>query len=122
MSFVDLMANWTSLLAFACIVFAMIGALINRKTNRIKTDRKKSFIPAAYISIVIVGVGLIFVIVQSFANLGLVLHYASVGKYGTHTDVKIDNIVGSVLTVFTLLAFVAIMFIPAFIKCHNKKG
>jgi hypothetical protein len=98
----------------------MIGALVNRKTNRIKTDRKKSFLPAAYVSIVIVGVGLIFVIVQSFANLGLVLHYASAGRYIDHTTM-VDNIVGSALTVFTLLAFVAIMFIPAFVQCHNKK-
>ncbi|MDR2823488.1 MAG: APC family permease [Mycoplasmataceae bacterium] len=119
MSFVDLMANWTSLLAFACIVFAMIGALINRKTNRIKTDRRKSFVPAAYISIVIVGLGLIFVIVQSFANLGLVIHYANSGKYKTPDD-KLDNVVGAVLTVFTLLAFVAIMFIPALLKRRNE--
>jgi uncharacterized membrane protein YvbJ len=100
-------------------VFAMIGALINRKTNRIKTDRRKSFVPAAYISIVIVGLGLIFVIVQSFANLGLVIHYANSGKYKTPDD-KLDNVVGAVLTVFTLLAFVAIMFIPALLKRRNE--
>ena len=47
----------------------MIGCIKNRKTNKIAVKKDKLFVPCAYVSIVIIGLGVLFVIISAFANM-----------------------------------------------------
>lgn len=110
-SFVDLMANWTSVLAFACIVVAIIGAIRNIKTKKVKTVNDKNFKWASWVTILIVGISLLLIVIQTFANLGLVSYYFSNNMYDTQED-AIISLVAVIMTVVVLLGFILIMFIP----------
>jgi hypothetical protein len=126
-SFVDLVANWTSLFAFGCIVLATIGALRNRHTRKIKTDNVGHFKLFGYTSVLIVTTGFLFVFASAFGNLILVSSYAAdginMGQLHTNDGVSyfydyswsetITNLIGSILTVVTLVIFLGTMFIPA---------
>ncbi|VEU75313.1 Serine/threonine exchanger SteT [Mycoplasmopsis maculosa] len=77
-SFADLMSNWTSSFTFAYIGVAILGGIINRKTNRIKIiDKKKYFLPAAYISVIIVFISLLVTIVIPIIDLFLLIGFDS---------------------------------------------
>jgi hypothetical protein len=117
-SFVDLIANWTSLLAFGCIVVAIVGGIKNRKTNKVKVVQRKYFKLTAYISCIICGLAIIYVIVNAFGNLVLVLHYISINKY-TSYDIMRQQLVGSILELVVLFVFMAVVFVPALIKKHR---
>ncbi|TCG11517.1 APC family permease [Mycoplasma todarodis] len=68
-SFVDLLTNWSSLLVFGVIVFSIVGALINRKTNKIKVEKSKLFIPAAIISILFTAIPVIYMLIASVVDM-----------------------------------------------------
>lgn len=110
-SFVDLMANWTSVIVFGCIVMSIVGALVNTKTKKIKTANDKNFKWASWVTIVVVGISLLMVVVQTFANLGLVTSYVINGKY-EDKSIQTESLVGVIMTVVMLFLFLAIMFIP----------
>ncbi len=124
-SFVDLMANWTSVLAFACIVVGIIGALRNKKTKKIKTCNDKNFNWTSWVTIIIVGYSLVMIVIQTFTNLGLVLYYVANNMYDDQT-IKIESLVGTVMTVVVLFLFLGLMFIPTsktkynLVKYENK--
>lgn len=110
-SFVDLMANWTSVLAFACIVAGIAGALKNKKTKKVKTCDDKNFNWASWITIIIVGYSLVMIVIQTFANLGLVVYYAGHNMYD-NLNVQTEALVGTIMTVVVLFLFLGVMFVP----------
>lgn len=58
-AFCDLMANWTALFTFGFIAAAIYGGIKNRKTNKIEIkNKKKYFLPFAWISVILVGFSL----------------------------------------------------------------
>jgi predicted PurR-regulated permease PerM len=71
LSFVDTYANWNALFAFACVTFSILGCLVNRKTHKVKTIKSRVFVPAAIVTVAIVGIGIIFVFISTIANFGI---------------------------------------------------
>ena len=71
----DLVANWSSMLIFVCITISIIGCLINRKTNRVKIEKNKWFVACAWISSLIIGIGILFIVISSIVNIGIVANW-----------------------------------------------
>jgi hypothetical protein len=130
-SFVDLVANWTSLFAFGCIVLATIGALRNRRTKKIKTGNMAHFKLFGYTSVCIVVVGFLFIFASTFGNLILTSMYTAqgisminhVGGLSYHDwDLTMTSLIGAILTVVTLVIFLATMFVPASVMARVDRG
>lgn len=68
-SFSDMLTNFTSLLVFIILAIVMIGALINRKTQKIKVVKSKIFIPSAIIAITINLLGGIYMVIEAIVGL-----------------------------------------------------
>lgn len=133
-SFCDLMANWTSILAFLCIVFATVGAMINRKTNRIKVNKVKGFWFCSIISSIIIGLAILFIVVAAFADLGIIStqwhddidkwvtgHTATGDPIYYNNDDWTKDLIGAIMTVVMLFIFVAVCCIPSSIEMHKEK-
>ncbi|WP_412032524.1 APC family permease [Malacoplasma muris] len=110
-SFADLMANWTAILAFAFIVFAIIGCLWNRKTNKINVVKSKLFIPSAIVSSLIVSIGLIVQIIAPFVDLILLVNFETI---------ETSVLVGRIMTIIVLIVFALFMTIPTIFD-HDSK-
>jgi hypothetical protein len=113
LSFVDTYANWNALFAFVCVTFAIVGALHNRRTNKVKVEKSKVFIPAAIIAILVVGAGIIFVFISTFANFGM-----SLNDFLRHKDSPDYqfNLIGSIVTVVMLFSFLGVTIIATFVR------
>ena len=112
-SFADLMSTWVSVLAFAFIVFAIAGALRNRKTNAIKVEKTKYFVPMAISSILLVSISLFFTFFEPIADLFMVYQIQNIG-----TDVLVSRI----MKVVILLLFIALMIAPIYIENAVNKS
>ena len=62
-AFADVLVNYTSVLTFGLISISIIGAMINRRTKKIKVEKKKYFLWTAILSSIIILGGVIFQIV-----------------------------------------------------------
>jgi hypothetical protein len=74
-SFADMIANWNAVLAFVCIIFAVGGALKNRRTKLIKVEKSRSFVVGGIVSAIVVGTGLSFIVVKVFGDLVMLIGY-----------------------------------------------
>ncbi|GHU48821.1 hypothetical protein FACS1894218_6750 [Bacilli bacterium] len=74
-SFADIIGNWNAVLAFACIIFAVLGAVINRKTKHVKVVKSKTFLFGGIVSTIVVGVGLLTVVMNSIGNFAYIVGY-----------------------------------------------
>lgn len=104
LNFADLMATWSSLFAFGFIAFAILGGLMNRKTNRVKTERNKYFVWTGWVSFIIVGLSLVFSIAHPFINIGLLIN--------AKVDVSNDEFIGNILLCVLLFLFALVSFGP----------
>jgi hypothetical protein len=107
---------------------AVIGALHNRKTNLIKVTKSKTFIIGAIISSLIVGVGLLFVVVNTFGNFIYTLGYYQgfipypdwyIANY--NEPVVLVDVIGAMLQIIVAAAFIGAMFIPAAIATRSER-
>jgi hypothetical protein len=115
-------------LAFAIILFAVIGAIHNRKSKKIIVTRSKFLVPGGIVSIVVIGVGILFIPVESVGNLVYILGYYN-HTIPTPPDVTMPNvtivdIVGASSQIMMLFIFLGIMFVPGAIRVmrDQKKG
>lgn len=136
-SFVDLMANWTSIIAFLCLVFAIIGAMKNRKSNKINVTKVRGFWFCSIASTIIISIAILFIIVAAFADLGIIstswLHDARNGGYFiTNTAGHIEwidygmnewnvDLLGAIMTIVVLFIFIGICVVPSSIETHQEK-
>ena len=130
-SFCDLIGNWSSILTFACILIAIIGCLINRKTNKVQVKKSKTFVPAAWVCLTIVGIGLLFVFVSVIANIIIVSGWHNdIGKIlDQHTEdmylydksAWIKDLVGAIMTLVVLVFFISICAIPGYFETKKHK-
>lgn len=126
-SFVDLMANWTSILVFLCVLFPIAGALINRRTHRIKVNQTKGFTITAWISLIIIGLGMAFVIISTFANIAIIGTWSKdIGKdidgYKPYTkELWNRDLLGSIMTLIILVLFLMICTIPSIFEVKREK-
>jgi len=118
-SFADLTANWTSLFAFIFIIFAIIGCLKNRKTNKVKVEKSKLFVPFAWIAIILLSFGMLYVVVASFADVGLATKYFIAAK----TSENQTKLIGKSVTLALLIVFILMMAAEPMHQARiSKKG
>lgn len=102
LNFADLMATWVSLFAFAFIVLCIFGGLMNRKTNRVKTQKFKYFVFSGWTSFILVCLSLVFSVIEPFANLGLII---------SQQDKDLNQkLIGNILLCVILILFAFISF------------
>ena len=112
-SFVDLMGNWTSVLAFVFIIFSMVGTLSkNRKMSQ--AHKVKGFVPCTITSAIIIGIGMLFVIVAAVGNIPVVASWHSQIDGVSYTQSQWNtDMLGVCVTFALLIVFILIMVIPA---------
>ncbi|WP_027121836.1 APC family permease [[Mycoplasma] imitans] len=108
-SFSDLMANWTSVIAFVYIVVAIMGGLANRRSNRIKVNKSKLFVPSAICAMLTMIISVSLTFFQPIADAFLLYNIPFNEQY---KYVYISRI----MLVIVLLIFLFIMFIPIIIE------
>ena len=110
-SFADLMGTWTALLAFSFIMFAIVGALKNRKTNFVKVEKSKFFKPTATLSILLLSLPIFFTFFAPIADLFFLFRIpTSVDNYTN------DVLVPRIMTVVVLFIFIGLMVGPELIE------
>lgn len=110
-SFADLMGTWTALLAFAFILFAIIGALKNRKTNLVKVEKSKFFTPTAMLSILTISLPIFFTFFAPIADLFFLFRIPT-----STTNYTTDVLIPRIMTVVVLFIFIALMVGPELIE------
>lgn len=70
-SLCDIIGNWNAILAFLCIVFAIVGCFINRFKKKVKVTKNKWFVFGAILSVIIVGVAMLYYIVDACGNVAI---------------------------------------------------
>lgn len=118
--FADLMANWTALFTFCFIATAIVGGIINRKTNKVVTDKKRYFKITGIIATIIVfaamTVQILVPVVDMFALAATNkwdYEFQSAMQVAGGGDTLlpyVDLIVGRVMLVVTLLIFIGLSF------------
>ena len=129
-SFVDLMANWTSIIVFLFVLLPIAGALINRHTKKIKVQQCRSFIPSAWVCLIIIGLGMAFIIVSSFANIVIVASWAKdIGNNIINSSGNLElysqdawnvEMLGAIMTLVVLVVFIFICTIPSVFEVKHE--
>jgi hypothetical protein len=102
-------------IAFAIIMFAVIGVMKNRKTNHIKVTKSKYFMFGGTVSLIIVGIGILFIPIQSIGNLIYLIGYVN-GSILVPSGCLVPDgvdIFGASAQIGMLFIFLAIMLLPA---------
>jgi hypothetical protein len=107
-------------------MFAVIGAMHNRKTHKIQVTRSKFLMHGGIISLILIGTGILFIPVESVGNLIYIIGYYN-GSIPYPTGVPHVNqtdIFGASSQIVMLLIFLGIMFIPGIVRTLNdhQKG
>ena len=131
-SFVDLMANWTSILVFLCVLFSMAGCLINRKTKKVSVKPVNGFVSTTWIGLIIIGLGMVFVVVSAFANVIITAGWSndigksiidSSGQQFIYTqEMWNTEMLGSAMTLVVLAIFLCICTIPSIFEVKRDKA
>ncbi|WP_406616807.1 APC family permease [Mycoplasmopsis adleri] len=117
-AFADLMANWTALFTFGFIATAILGGIINRKKNFVEVkDKKRYFLPSAYIAVIVVYAALIVTAIVPIIDMFLLIGIDRTLAAFT------DLVVGRVMLVVVLIIFALLTFLPTVIEdaVHAKK-
>ncbi len=115
-SFADLMANWTSVIAFAFIVLSIFGGIKNRKTNKVKVSKNKFFYPMAIISIILMSLPIFMTFFGPIADL-FMLFRINPATEGFIQDILIPRI----MVIVVLVLFISFMIIPILIEDYLLK-
>lgn len=117
-TFADLMATWTSVLAFTFILFAIVGAIKNRKTNKVDVVKSKYFLAMGWSSVLTMILPIFFTFFEPIANMFMLFHIDPT-KYGdAYTS---DVLVPRIMSVVALLIFISLMIVPMFIEDYQLK-
>ena len=122
-SFIGLMSNWNPIIVFLFILFPIAGALINRRTHKIKVNPTRGFTISAWVSLIIIGLGLVFIFVSSFANPIIIYSWSKdIGRNiilpngESHEYLRNEwnlEMLGSIMTLVMLFTFLSISIIPS---------
>lgn len=115
-SFADLMATWTSVMAFAFILFSIIGAMKNRKTNKVKVQKSKFFYPMAIISVITMSLPIFMTYFGPIADLFMLFRIPQ-DSSGYISDILVPRI----MSVVVLILFLSLMIIPTLIEDYRLK-
>ena len=97
----------------------MIGCLKNRKSHKVEVKQDKLFVPCAWISVVVIGLSILFIIISSFVNIGLVASWKVAGDYTQQQHIQ--DLVGAIMTLVILFVFVSVCAIPAYFEINAEK-
>ncbi len=114
-SFCDLMANWTSIFAFLCVVFATNGAMKNRKTNRVKVTKVKGFWFCSIVSTIVISLGCLFILVASVADIIIV------NSWDHNLENWSTEMLGAIMTLVMLVVFVLVCCIPSCYETYRER-
>jgi len=121
-SFCDLMANWTSIIAFLCIVFAIVGAMKNRKTNAVKVVKVKGFMPCSIVAVIVIGIAMAFIVASTIGNIPIVVGWkADIGATYSEAAWRTDML-GAIMTLVMLFIFLAVCCIPSLVEMKKEKS
>lgn len=67
--FTDVITNFTSMTMFAMIATAILGGLVNRKTNKVKVKKSKIFIPSAIIGVSMMYLSFIYMLIVTIVDM-----------------------------------------------------
>lgn len=110
-TFCDMVSNWSALFIFLFITLALIGGLRNRKTNQVKVNKFKFFIPMSLIAAICISIPIVVTIVEPFVNL------IFLAKIPTSTDGYVDSIlVPRIMALVMLLFYLAFATLPTIIE------
>ncbi|MDE7099778.1 MAG: APC family permease, partial [Malacoplasma sp.] len=115
-SFADLMANWTSVIAFAFIVLSIFGGIKNRKTNNVRVSKNKFFYPMAIISIILMSLPIFMTYFGPIADLFMLFRIDPTIE-GFVQDILIPRI----MVIVVLVLFISFMVIPILIEDYLLK-
>ena len=115
-SFADLMANWTSVISFAFILFSIIGAYKNRKINQVKVQEFKFFKPMAICSIITLLPPIFFTFFGPIADFFMLFLIPN-----NHPDFLSNCLVPRVMSVVVLLLFLFLMYVPTLFEDYHLK-
>ncbi|MDE5545594.1 MAG: APC family permease, partial [Malacoplasma sp.] len=115
-SFADLMANWTSVIAFAFIVFSIFGGIKNRKTNKVKVSKNKFFYPMAIISMIFMSLPIFMTYFGPIADLFMLF------KINPNTSGFVEDIlIPRIMVIVVLILFISFMVVPILIEDYLLK-
>lgn len=103
----DVLTNYTSLFVFVLIGFAIFGGLINRKTNKIKVEKFKLFIPAAILSIIFLIIGSTYFLLEPLISLAFLE--------------KIEDKLSNIYTFIVMIITIIISIINMLFEMHFDK-
>lgn len=110
-TFCDMVSNWSALFIFLFITLALIGGLKNRKTNQVKVNQFKFFIPMSLIATICISIPIIFTIIEPFVNL------IFLAKIPTNTNGYVDSVlVPRIMALVMLLFYLALVTLPTIIE------
>lgn len=110
-TFCDMVSNWSALFIFLFITLALIGGLRNRKTNQVKVNKFKFFIPMSLIAAICISIPIVVTIVEPFVNL------IFLAKIPTSTPGYVDSIlVPRIMALVMLLFYLALATLPTIIE------
>ncbi len=110
-TFCDMVSNWSALFIFLFITLALIGGLKNRKTNQVKVNQFKFFIPMSLIATICISIPIIFTIIEPFVNL------IFLAKIPTNTNGYVDSVlVPRIMALVMLLFYLAFATLPTIIE------
>lgn len=115
--FADMITNWQTIFTFAFIVLAIAASTKNKIKHQANKKRKDYIeITAGFVSVTIIGIALIFQVVQPFVNLGLAVQYNN-----AHPDTPVQLFPFISLIAILGLAS-AICFIPSIFEVKNVRS
>ncbi|AZG68412.1 APC family permease [Mycoplasma struthionis] len=121
LSFSDLMSNWMAIFAFMFICAAIVGAILNRKSNRVAVEKTPHLYWAGISSVVIITLTMLFNVLDPFISMGI-----NSVKYITTKDGEVRNaLISNVATSGLFLFFLVVTFLSTPIEKQiaiwNKK-
>ncbi|NQZ66144.1 MAG: amino acid permease [Mycoplasmatales bacterium] len=102
-SFINIITNYNSLIIYLAISGSVVGGLINRKTQRIKVEKSKLFLPSAIISCIFVSIGFTYTIIEGIVD-----------STGFNDANKLDALI-------KLIFFLSFILISLFLGLYEKK-
>ena len=119
-SFADLMATWTSVIAFTFIMFAIVGGLKNRKINEIKVEKNKFFKPMGIAAVITMILPIFFTFFGPIADLFMVFwidkNKVIANDPSFSKDFTTVVLIPRIMTVLVLIIFFGLMVVPTFIE------
>lgn len=127
-SFGDLMATWTSVMAFTFILLSIVGAMKNRKTNHIKVEKSKYFYPMAIASVITMSLPIFMTFFGPIADMFMLFWIPQHDTVETIDGVSVtvisyvsDILVPRIMSVVVLLLFMGLMIVPTIIEDYKLK-